>query len=180
MLRVQTSSISETQNEALKGSIIHWLDTFSFDPKSEYVPAWIIDSLQCIEELKKQKITQFNKAIEQCNQEYMIFINGTITKFQYEASNGILGENADKEVRAMLEGGFEIRACFIPKIDAVLDRIRSSVPGSFMKKIYKKLHDLDNVTASINLNDEPVTAEEQPQIAKILEKWKKEEAALNG
>ncbi len=176
-MRIQTHLITEEQKKSLSRSIIGWLKTFRFDkpnPSVSKVP--LIEIASCMELLKKGKLNQFRAAIEQAKNEYVFTVNGWFEMLRYHAENGLLDSDVDEAARDVLKRGFEVKEYYLTKIDSVLSKLRQVPIGdSVMKRVYKKLHDLDD-----NLTEIYKTVMEVPAVIRSIQnRWEFEEKKLN-
>lgn len=173
MLRVQTLTVSDEQNKRLKASINFWLETFKCDKPNEFVDKMSkFEKPECLEELKNNKTTLFNEAVDKANIEYKGALNIRLETIQYMIENGVyLGDLSDR-IRNLLLENMEIKEFYYKKADELVDTLISEgVSKTTLKKVYKKLDEMEDFVTSINVDEDAVTIGIPKIITEIINKW---------
>ena len=180
-IRVQTGSILYDQKQILTKSILTWLKSFKFDKPNAAMPKETqLESSKVLSDLKNGKTTSFDAAVKRAQDEYVITVNGRLNTIQYSSEYGILDwDTAPDTVREILSHGMDVKEFYYQKADELIEKLKSSqVKASTMKKVYKKLEDLEDVKTTFALDDEDITVDLPAKVKEIQKKWKNEAAEV--
>ena len=73
----------------------------------------------------------------------------------------------------------DVKEFYYQKADELIEKLKSSqVKASTMKKVYKKLEDLEDVKTTFALDDEDITVDLPAKVKEIQKKWKNEAAKI--
>lgn len=179
-LRVQTQDIKEKQKIDLDKSVQQWLNTMVCTEANITAPnKTSIEEEKCLEEAKKGKVTLFNEALKQAENDYNLATKGQQMLISTIAEHGVLGDDAEDRIREFLLDGVEVKTYYIQLFDKFIDKlIESNVSDTFLIKCYKKLHIFDEDLLEIQLDDNPIIVKQDKKVVDIRKKWKKAEDEL--
>ena len=181
LLRVQTGSISDDQKKTLTKSILTWIKSFKFDKPNAAMPKEPqLESSKVLSDLKNGKTTSFDAAVERAQKEYMYAVECKMRVIQYLVQSDMISvdeigeDNAIDIIREILIHGMDVKEFYYQKADELIEKLKSfQVNASTMKKVYKKLEDLEPTkTHMIGFNGEDITVDLPVKVKEIQKKWK--------
>lgn len=181
-LGVQTQFITDEQKKRLSNSIIAWIETFRFDKANPSMPKETkLASAKVFNDLKRGVMASFEEAVDCAQREYNTCLNGKMGILSYMSEYGLLKENPRDTIRTILTDSMEVKEFYHAEADKLVEKLKAAKVGaSIMKKVYKKLKDLEEgITECTVNNKENIRVSITAKTKEIQKKWKDEAAEIN-
>lgn len=175
MIRIQTSEVNDTQKYQLLESVKAFFHTFKLDEPDEKCPAAAkLESDEVYSELLNGKVEKFNDAIEQAVTEYGAATNGTMEACHKMVENDILTSYLPVCMKQLLIDGMEVKEYYLILAEKLVDRLIAGGAGKpKMKKVFKKLHELDQDITEIDYFSDKITVAETDNMTRIRKKFER-------
>lgn len=179
-LRVQTGSITDAQKNSLIKSVMEWLQTFKYDKSNESIPKEpMIEAPAVLNNLKKGITSRFDESVDMILKEYGVAIKGRILVIEFMDAYGLIGNKTSNMVKDVLSQAMELKEFYCIKADELIGKLKEQKSkNDVLRKVYKKLNDLEESTTEIEVNGKKVKITEPSRIKEIRGNWKKEIAGL--